>query len=127
MGIAAPNYTKQMNRVQKPSTAGYTFSVFNAADLAKTSAYADWDLLTKDKNQLATETDPDKKKELEEEIQRLSKRESTDLLTLTKEDIADTKKMIDLANELKKIIEDDYKENKPFYGNKNTNPFNIRL
>jgi hypothetical protein len=126
MSVAAPRYTKKMNRVQKPSTAGYTFSVYNAADLAKTSAYADWDMLTKLKNELAT-ADPDRKKEIQKEIDSIEKRESTDLLTLTKQDIADTDKILGLANKLRNFIEDDRKENKAYYGNKTTDPFNIRL
>lgn len=126
MSVAAPRYTKKMNRVQKPSTAGYTFSVYNAADLAKTSAYADWDMLTKLKNELAT-ADPDRKKEIQNEINSIEKRESTDLLTLTRQDIADTDKILGLVNKLKIFIEDDRKENKAYYGNKTTDPFNIRL
>ncbi|MBS1603765.1 MAG: DUF4157 domain-containing protein [Bacteroidetes bacterium] len=128
MALAAPRYEKGMNMLQRPSTAGYPFSVFTAEDLARMSAWSEANQLAKYKEQLA-KADPDKKAEIQGEIDKLEHREKTDLLTLTKQDLADFNKLLGAAQRLKAFIEKDMKEYEPsaYYGNKTTDPFPIRL
>lgn len=125
-GIASPAYRKDLNWVQRPSMAGYPFFVYDADDLARMSAYADWDIIQSLKEQ-AKHADPEKKAELEKEIKRLEARENTDLLSLTKQDLSESRKLLASALKLQAFIEEDWKKQLSLKGDQATDPFIIRL
>ena len=125
-GHAAPIYKKDQKRVQHPSSAGYPFKVFNAADLAFSSAYADIDAIEELKRQAAS-AEPKEKEALQKEIERLENREKQDLLSMTGKDIEDTEKLLKTTGKLKKFIEDDKKQGLSYFGKKDVDPFVVRL
>ena len=127
MGITTTRYAKDFNWVQTPSTAGHPFSVVDAEALAKTSAYSELNSLQALKEKAASETDAEAKAELEKEIQKLETREKSGLLDVTKQDIADTKKLRDAAQRLLECLELDKSLKLSREGDRLTNPFIIRL
>jgi hypothetical protein len=128
-GLAVPHYNKDMDMVQKPSTAGYPLFVYSAEDLAKKSAFSDVNQAKRLKEEAAKTDDPDKKKALEAQAHDLDEREKMDLRAVTEKDLSDTMTLLDNARELKGWIEYDQKYYGPdtYYGNKTTDPFSMRL
>lgn len=126
VGHAQPQYRADMHWIQEPSTAGYPFFVYDAEALAHNTAYADWDRLSKLREQQA-KADPEDRESYQDEIDRLEKRESGGLLALTRKDTEDTQKLLDAAQKLKLFIEDDRRNKTPARGNATTDPFIVRL
>jgi hypothetical protein len=126
-GHAAPHYRSDLRWVQEPSTAGYPFFVHDATQLANSSAYADWDMLSSLQEQQLKTENTEEKQAYQEEIDRLQGRESSGLRELTQKDMADTGKLIESARKLRLFIEDDRKSKLPAEGNATADPFIIRL
>ena len=127
VGRAVPHYRADMHWVQRPSSAGYPFSVFDAKTLATNTAFTDWDRLQSLKDQQNKTTDESEKKQLQEDIDRMTKRESGDLLALNKQDIKDAEDLISHAKQLKVFIELSRQQNLPMAGDAKTDPFIVRL
>jgi hypothetical protein len=127
VGRAEPHYRADMHWVQRPSSAGYPFFVFDAKTLATNTAFSDWDRLQSLKDQQSKTTDENEKKQLQEDIDRLTKRESGDLLALNKQDIKDAEDLISHAKQLKVFIELSRQQNLPMAGDAKTDPFIVRL
>lgn len=120
-------YPDDWNMKRKGSVAGFPFTVKKAEELASRSAMADTNAIEELKKMAEREKDPVKKKLILDHIADLEAREKTDLLTLTRKDAVETKKLIDKAGELKKFILDDRARSLEFGGTKDYDPFMFRL
>ena len=126
-GKASIAYPSDWNMRRQPSVAGLPIKVKKAEALAEQAANADSEALKKLKAQLAEEKDEKKKQSLLDQIKDLEARESSDLLSLTRKDAAETQRLIKKAGELKKFIADDRARKLVFSGTKDYDPFMFRL
>lgn len=127
LGKASIYYPSDWNMTRAPSVAALPFTVMKAEDIAAQQANTDSDALAKLKAQLELETDQKQRQSLIDQINELERREGTDLLTLTRNDAAQTKILIDNLRKLRKFIEDDRNRKLKFSGTKEYDPFMFRL
>ncbi|PID86946.1 MAG: hypothetical protein CSB13_01865 [Chloroflexi bacterium] len=127
MGIAAPQYRKDMHWVQRHSTAGHPLFVCDATTLANKATHAERDQLNRLKQQYKKASSGEERTAIGKSIELIEKRESSGLLALTKKNISDTNKLIEASTKLKRFIEDDKNKKTSRGGNASTGSFIMRL
>ncbi|HTN47559.1 MAG TPA: DUF4157 domain-containing protein [Flavipsychrobacter sp.] len=126
VGKAAPKYRKDLNWAQHPSVAGFPFFVKTVEEIAKASTFADVNQLDALKER-AKNAEPEEKAALDEQIKALETRENSGMVDLASKDLAETRKILDMANRLKEFINTDREKNLSSKGDSTTDPFILRL
>lgn len=109
-GTAAIAYPSDWNIRRQSSLAALPFTVMDANELAKGSAFADSDAIAKLKAEQAAEKDEKKKELLAQRILELQWRESHSLEAITAKDLGDTEKLLETAYTLQRFVESDRKQ-----------------